>query len=55
MIALAAVIIPLTFAVLHAGDSLTWAYARFRVSWLLTTGLLIRAAVVVLGHLGGPE
>ncbi|MFV2019339.1 hypothetical protein [Micromonospora sp. LOL_023] len=49
-------IILLAIAVLHAGNSVTWALAKYRARRLLTTGLLVLAAAVILRHhTGEPE
>ncbi|MDG4763877.1 hypothetical protein O7632_07110 [Solwaraspora sp. WMMD406] len=49
-------IILLAIAILHAGNSVTWAYAKYRARRLVTAGLLVLIAVVILRHdTGGPE
>ncbi|MDG4764455.1 hypothetical protein O7632_10115 [Solwaraspora sp. WMMD406] len=59
MTALAAVavgIILIAIAILHAGNSVTWAYAKYRARRLLTAGLLVLTAVAILRHqTGEPE
>ncbi|MFV2008561.1 MULTISPECIES: hypothetical protein [unclassified Micromonospora] len=46
----------LAIAILHAGNSITWAYTKYRARRLLTTGLLILTAVILLRHhTGEPE
>lgn len=54
--AVAVGIILIALAILHAGNSVTWAYARYRARRLLTAGLLVLAAVIILRHhTGEPE
>ncbi|ROO60409.1 hypothetical protein EDC02_2275 [Micromonospora sp. Llam0] len=48
--AVAVGILLLAIAVLHAGNSATWAYTKYRARRLLTAGLLILTAVVILRH-----
>ncbi|ROO51279.1 hypothetical protein EDC02_6151 [Micromonospora sp. Llam0] len=55
-VAVAVGIILLAIAVLHAGNSVAWAYAKYRARRLLTAGLLVLAAVIILRHhTGEPE
>ncbi|MDG4768639.1 hypothetical protein O7632_31805 [Solwaraspora sp. WMMD406] len=50
-------IIAIAIAILHTGNSVTWAYTKYRARRLLTTGLLILIAVAILCHHtgDGPE
>ncbi|WP_326549966.1 hypothetical protein [Micromonospora sp. NBC_01813] len=54
--AVAVGIILLAIAILNAGNSVAWAYAKYRARRLLTAGLLVLAAVIILRHhTGEPE
>jgi hypothetical protein len=48
--AIAVGIIVIAIAILHAGTSVTWAYAKYRARRLLTTAVLILAAVIIVRH-----
>ncbi|WP_326550158.1 hypothetical protein [Micromonospora sp. NBC_01813] len=54
--AIAVGIILLAIALLHSSSSPTWALAKYRLRKLLTTSVLILAAVIILRHgMGEPN